>query len=84
MSRQPAIFSSRTGARAVKTVDGGRSWTKSKFIDDDSIHDIAMDLSNNQVLIAAVPTATDCLGIQRWRTGKRAVENHRCGQNLKK
>ena len=37
-----------------KTIDGGRTWTKSKFIDDDSgFVDVAMDPSNSQVLIAA-------------------------------
>ncbi len=37
-----------------KTVDGGRTWTKSKFIDEDTgFIDVAMDPSNSQVLIAA-------------------------------
>lgn len=37
-----------------KTTDGGRTWTKSKFVDDDTgFIDVAMDPSNSQVLIAA-------------------------------
>lgn len=37
-----------------KTTDGGKTWTKSKFVDDDTgFIDVAMDPSNSQVLIAA-------------------------------
>src|SRR4029453_17636027 len=37
-----------------KTTDGGRSWTKIKFIDDDTgFTDIAIDPSNSNVLYAA-------------------------------
>lgn len=37
-----------------KTVDGGRTWTKSKFVDDDTgFIDVVMDPSNSQTLVAA-------------------------------
>jgi photosystem II stability/assembly factor-like uncharacterized protein len=37
-----------------KTIDGGRTWTKSKFIDDDTgFIDVVMDPSNSQTLVAA-------------------------------
>jgi photosystem II stability/assembly factor-like uncharacterized protein len=37
-----------------KTVDGGRTWTKSKFVDDDTgFIDLVMDPSDSQTLIAA-------------------------------
>lgn len=37
-----------------KTTDGGKTWTKSKFVDDDTgFIDVAMDPSNSHLLIAA-------------------------------
>jgi photosystem II stability/assembly factor-like uncharacterized protein len=48
------LFKPHAERGLFKTVDGGRSWTKSKFIDDDSgFIDVAMDPSNSQILIAA-------------------------------
>jgi photosystem II stability/assembly factor-like uncharacterized protein len=48
------LFKAHPERGLYKTVDGGRTWTKSKFIDDDSgFIDVAMDPSNSQVLIAA-------------------------------
>ena len=48
------LFKSHPERGLYKTVDGGRTWTKSKFIDNDTgFIDVAMDPANNQVLFAA-------------------------------
>ncbi len=48
------LFKSNPERGLYKTTDGGRSWTKSKFIDADTgFIDVAMDPSNSQVLYAA-------------------------------
>jgi photosystem II stability/assembly factor-like uncharacterized protein len=48
------LFKAHPERGLYKTTDGGRTWTKSKFIDDDTgFIDVVMDPSNNQVLVAA-------------------------------
>lgn len=48
------LFKASAERGLYKTTDGGKTWTKSKFIDDDTgFGDVQMDPSNNQVLIAA-------------------------------
>jgi len=48
------VFKSDPERGLYKTVDGGKTWTKSKFIDDDTgFIDVAMDPSNSRVLVAA-------------------------------
>ena len=48
------LFKSHPERGLYKTSDGGRTWTKSKFVDDDTgFIDVVMDPSNSQVLIAA-------------------------------
>jgi photosystem II stability/assembly factor-like uncharacterized protein len=48
------VFKAHPERGLYKTSDGGRTWVKSKFIDDDTgFIDVAMDPSNNNVLIAA-------------------------------
>ncbi len=48
------LFKAHPERGLYKTVDGGKTWAKSKFIDDDTgFIDVAMDPSNSQVLIAA-------------------------------
>ena len=48
------LFKANSERGLYKTIDGGRSWIKSKFIDDDTgFIDVAMDPSNSRTLIAA-------------------------------
>jgi photosystem II stability/assembly factor-like uncharacterized protein len=48
------VFKAHPDRGLYKTVDGGKTWTKSKFIDDDTgFIEVAMDPSNPNVLIAA-------------------------------
>jgi hypothetical protein len=48
------LFKSSRERGLYKTVDGGRTWTNTKFIDDDTgFIDLVMDPSNAQTLIAA-------------------------------
>ena len=48
------LFKAHPERGLYKTSDGGRTWTKSKFIDDDTgFIDVVMDPSNSQTLIAA-------------------------------
>lgn len=48
------LFKAHPERGLYKTIDGGRTWTKSKFVDEDTgFIDVAMDPSNNQVLLAA-------------------------------
>jgi len=48
------LFKADPDRGLYKTIDGGRTWTKSKFVDDDTgFIDVAMDPSNSQTLIAA-------------------------------
>ena len=48
------LFKAHPERGLFKTIDGGRTWTKSKVIDDDTgFIDVVMDPSNNQVLVAA-------------------------------
>ena len=48
------LFKSHPERGLYKTTDGGRSWTKSKFVDENTgFIDVAMDPSNSQVLLAA-------------------------------
>ena len=51
-----------------KTTDGGKTWTNTKFIDNDTgFTDVVMDPSNPNLLIAA--------SYQRRRSGQRPVED---------
>jgi len=48
------LFKANPERGLYKTIDGGRTWTKSKFIDEDTgFIDIVMDPSNSQTLVAA-------------------------------
>jgi photosystem II stability/assembly factor-like uncharacterized protein len=48
------LFKAHPERGLYKTTDGGRTWIKSRFIDDDTgFIDVAMDPSNSQVLVAA-------------------------------
>lgn len=48
------LFKPHAERGLYKTTDGGKSWTKSKFIDEDTgFIDVVMDPSNSQVLIAS-------------------------------
>jgi hypothetical protein len=48
------LFKANSERGLYKTSDGGRTWTKSKFVDDDTgFIDLVMDPSNSQTLIAA-------------------------------
>jgi photosystem II stability/assembly factor-like uncharacterized protein len=48
------LFKAHPERGLYKTSDGGRTWVKSKFIDEDTgFIDVAMDPSNSQVLLAA-------------------------------
>jgi photosystem II stability/assembly factor-like uncharacterized protein len=48
------LFKAHPERGLYKTSDGGRTWTKSKFIDDDTgFIELVMDPSNSQTLIAA-------------------------------
>lgn len=48
------LFKTHPERGLYKTTDGGATWTKSKFIDDDTgFIDVVMDPSNSQVLFAA-------------------------------
>jgi photosystem II stability/assembly factor-like uncharacterized protein len=48
------LFKAHPERGLYKTSDGGRTWTQSKFIDDDTgFIDLVMDPSNSQTLIAA-------------------------------
>jgi photosystem II stability/assembly factor-like uncharacterized protein len=48
------VFKAHPDRGLYKTVDGGKTWTKSKFIDDDTgFIELAMDPSNSNVLLAA-------------------------------
>ena len=60
-----------------KTIDGGRTWTKSKFIDDDTGFIDAGDGSVEQPdpHRRVVSAPAHGLGIQRRRSGQRALED---------
>jgi photosystem II stability/assembly factor-like uncharacterized protein len=48
------VFKAHPERGLFKTIDGGKTWTKSKFVDDDTgFIDLAMDPSNSQILLAA-------------------------------
>jgi photosystem II stability/assembly factor-like uncharacterized protein len=48
------LFKANHERGVYKTSDGGRSWTNTRFVDDDTgFIDVAMDPSNSQTLIAA-------------------------------
>ena len=48
------VFKPHPERGLYKTTDGGKTWTKSKFIDDDTgFIDVAMDPSNSNILLAA-------------------------------
>ena len=48
------LFKANPERGLYKTIDGGRTWAKSKFIDDDTgFIDLVMDPSNSQTLVAA-------------------------------
>src|SRR5947207_8153687 len=47
------LFKSHVERGLYKTIDGGRTWIKSKFVDEDTgFIDVVIDPSNSQVLIA--------------------------------
>ena len=78
------LFKSNPERGLYKTTDGGRSWTKSKFIDADTgFIDVAMDPSNSQVLYAAsYQRRRYRVGLQRRRSGQRALEDGRRRQDV--
>ena len=67
-----------------KTTDGGKTWTNTKFIDNDTgFTDVVMDPSNPNVLFAAsYQRRRAAVGLQRRRAGQRHLENDRRGEDL--
>ena len=66
-----------------KTTDGGKTWTNTKFIDEDTgFTDVVMDPSNPNVLYrGVVPAAPAAVGLQRRRPGQRHLEDDRRRQD---
>ena len=64
-----------------KTTDGGQTWNKVKFIDDDTgFTDIAIDPSEQQCsLCGELPASPERLLLQRRRAWQRPLEDHRRG-----
>ena len=62
-----------------KTTDGGRSWTNTKFVDEDTgFVDVAMDPQSPDTLYAAsYQRRRTPLGLQRRRPRQRALEDDR-------
>ena len=67
-----------------KTTDGGKTWTNTKFIDNDTgFTDVVMDPSNPNVLYRGlVPAPADAVGLQRRRPGQRHLEDDRRRQEV--
>ena len=67
-----------------KTTDGGKTWNKVKFIDDDTGLHRHRDRSVEQQhpLRGELPAAPERLLLQRRRPGQRALEDHRRRQDL--
>ena len=70
-----ALFGPNADRGIYKSTDGGRSWNKVKFVDENTgFTDIAIDPSNPNILYAASYQRRHRLLLQRRRPGQRALE----------
>ena len=71
-------------AGSTSRLDGGKTWTKSKYIDADTgFSDVVIDpVESEQRLRRVVPAAADVVGIQRRRAQQRPLEVRRCRQDV--
>ena len=78
------LFGPNPDRGVYKTTDGGKTWNKVKFIDDDTgFTDIAIDPSNTQhPLRGELSAAPQRLLLQRRRPGQRDLEDHRRRQDV--
>ena len=73
------LFGPNPDRGIYKTTDGGKTWNKIKYIDENTgFTDIAIDPSNSERAVRGeLPAAPQRLLLQRRRPGQRAVEDDR-------
>ena len=84
-SRRSATCSDRTRSAALyKTTDGGKTWTNTKFIDNDTgFTDVVMHPTEPEHAVRRVVSAPPAaVGLQRRRPGQRHLEDDRRRQDL--
>ena len=67
-----------------KTIDGGKTWTNTKFIDEDTGFTDVGDGSDEarHAVRRVVPAAPDAARLQRRRSGQRPLEDDRRRQDV--
>ena len=78
------LFGPNAERGLFKTTDGGKTWTNTKFIDNDTgFTDVVMDpIEPEHALRRVVPAPAAAVGLQRRRSGQRHLEDDRRRQDV--